>query len=170
MIKNEKARMWVNRILSILLGGIAVFLVMTVSVVSSVKRQNEELEKELYEPTALLNDAIAYFEKDNYSRAKDKLNILFEKHPGSNEAAEGKKISVEMETVAQKEQELQIELDKKWDTAVGAIREDWAVTMAAKLILEFDENREQLEKNMDEVLDKEWEKMKAQIREEWEKS
>ncbi len=47
MIKNEKTRMWVNRIVSILFGGLAVFLVMTVSVVSSVKKQNEELEKEL---------------------------------------------------------------------------------------------------------------------------
>ena len=63
----------------------------------------------------------------------------------------------------------QVEMDKKWDEAVGTIREEWAKKMAAQLREKFEKEREQLEKDMDSNLDWEWEKMKGKIREEWEK-
>ena len=164
----EKARMWVNRLLSFLIGGFVIFLVMNASVVNNVKKQNSELQKELNKATELLNeatvllkDAKAFFENNNYDKAKEKL--------GSNEAVEGKKLYAELETAIQKEQELQLELDIKWEAVVGEVREEWAKTMATQLRSEFEKTREQLEKDMDEILDKEWEKMKSKVREEWEK-
>ena len=149
---------------------------MNSSVVGNVKKQNTELQKELNKATELLNeatvllkDAKAFFENNSYDKAKEKLDTLFEKHPGSNEAVEGKKLYAELETAAQKEQELQLELDKKWEVVVGGVREEWAKKMATQLRSEFEKTREQLEKDMDEILNKEWEKMKSKVREEWEK-
>jgi hypothetical protein len=166
MIENEKTRIWVNRIVSFIIAGVLMFLIMNYVVAGKIRKELDECK---YEATVLLNDAKAFFENDNYNKAKETLDTLFEKRPSSNEAIEGKKLYAEIETAVQKEQELQKELDKKWEAAIGGIREEWAKTMAAKLRSEFEENREQLEKDMDEVLNKEWEKMKDQIREEWEK-
>jgi hypothetical protein len=169
MIKNEKARIWVNRFFSLIIGGLAVFLVMNALVVNDVKKQNEELKKELFEASGLLDDAKAYYEDANYKRTKATLDTLFEEHPGSTEATAGRALYAEMESVIQKQLELQNALDEKWDGAVEAIRAEWAVTMATKLRTEFEQNRDQLEKDMNNILNKEWEKMKGQIREEWEK-
>jgi hypothetical protein len=166
MIENEKTRIWVNRIVSFIIAGGLMFLIMNYVVAQKIRNELDECK---YEATVLINDAKAFFENDNYNKAKETLDILFEKHPSSNEAIEGKKLYAEIETAVQKEQELQNELDKKWEAAVGGIREEWAKTMAAQLRSEFEKTREQLEKDMDEVLNKEWEKMKGEIREEWEK-
>ncbi|MCK4829950.1 hypothetical protein KA005_80250 [bacterium] len=166
MIKNEKARIWVNRIVSLIIAGGLMFLIMNFVVAQKIRKELDECK---YEATVLLNDAKAFFENDNYNKVKETLDTLFEKHPSSNEAIEGKKLYAEIETAVQKEQELQKELDKKWEAAVGGIRGEWAKTMAAQLRVEFEKTRDQLEKDMDEVLNKEWEKMKDQIREEWEK-
>jgi hypothetical protein len=62
----------------------------------------------------------------------------------------------------------QEELDTRWAVAVGEIRKEWAIAMAAQLREDFRMEGEQLEKNMDDLLDTEWEKMKDTIREEWE--
>ena len=166
MIKNEKARIWVNRIVSLIIAGGLMFLIMNFVVAQKIRKELDECK---YEATVLLNDAKAFFENDNYNKAKETLDTLFEKHPSSNEAIEGKKLYAEIETAVRKEQELQEELDSKWEVVVGGIREEWAKTMAAQLRVEFEKTRDQLEKDMDEVLNKEWEKMKDQIREEWEK-
>ena len=166
MIENEKTRIWVNRIVSFIIAGGLMFLIMNFVVAQKIRTELDECK---YEATVLLNDAKAFFENDNYDKAKETLDILFEKHPSSNEAIEGKKLYAEIETAVQKEQELQKELDRKWEAAVGGIREEWAKTMAAQMRSEFEKTREQLEKDMDEVLNKEWEKMKGEIREEWEK-
>ena len=166
MIENEKTRIWVNRIVTFIIAGGLMFLIMNFVVAQKIRTELDECK---YEATLLLNDAKAFFENDNYNKAKETLDILFEKHPSSNEAIEGKKLYAEIETAVQKEQELQKELDSKWEAAVGGIREEWAKMMAAQLRSEFEKNREQLEKDMDEILNKEWEKMKGEIREEWEK-
>ena len=142
------------------------FLIMNFVVAQRIRKELDECK---YEATLLLNDAKAFFENNNSNKAKETLDILFEKHPSSNEAIEGKKLYAEIETAVQKEQELQKELDTKWEAAVGGIREEWAKTMAAQLRSEFETTREQLEKDMDEILNEEWEKMKGEIREEWEK-
>jgi len=166
VIKNEKLRIWVNRIFAFLVGGLLIFLIMNFAVVSSVKNQNEELKKELeesqYGAKRLLDNAKAYFEDKEYVKAKETLDTLFEKQPGSNETAEGKKMYTEVQDMIKKEQKKQEEVDRKWETAVGAIQEKWQEEKAAQL-------REQLEKEMnDTLLDKEWEKAKEEVREKWE--
>lgn len=166
MIKNEKLRIWVNRIFAFSVGMLLIFLIMNFSVVSNVNKQNEELEEELdeckYEANRLLNNAKAYFENEEYDKAKKTLDALFEKHPGSNETAEGKKVYTELEDAVKKEQKEQEETDKKWEAAVRVVRERWGKEKAAQL-------KEQLEKDMNNILDTEWEKEKDEIREEWEK-
>ena len=158
MSEKGKSKIWVNRIVSIVIAGGLMFLVMNFGVAQKLRK---ELDSTKYEATVLLDDATAYFENEDYDRAKETLNTLFEKRPGSNEAVEGKKLYTQMET-AQKE------LDTKWEAAVGGIREEWAIAMAAQLREDFKKEGELLEKNMENKLDSEWEKMKDTIREEWE--
>jgi len=158
MSEDKKSKMWINRIVSLIIAGGLMFLVMNFTVAGKLRK---ELDSVKYEPTSLLNDARAYYENENYNRAKETLNTLFEKRPGSNEAVEGKELYTQMET-AQKE------LDARWEAAVGGIREEWAIAMAAELREEYMKEGEQLEKNMGTMLDSEWEKVKDTIREEWE--
>ncbi len=47
MIKNEKLRIWVNRIFAFLVGVLLIFLIMNFSVVSNVNKQNEILSKNI---------------------------------------------------------------------------------------------------------------------------
>ncbi len=161
MIRNEKARIWVNRVFAFLVGALLIYAVMSLSVVQNVKAENTELKKELYDPGKLLTSAKELFGNRNYGEAKKTLDNLFEKHPGAPEMAEGKQLYAEIEAE-------QNALDKKWEAAVGAIREEWATKMAAQLRAEFEKDKETLEKNMNEVLNTEWDKMKDRIREEWE--
>ena len=165
IIKNEIIRIWVNRFFAFLAGGLLLFIIMQFTVMSVAEGQKKELKMELdeikYEPGRLLGEAKLYFEKNDYNNAKRKLNTLFEKHPISEEATEGKTLYTKVE----KKQE---EMDKKWDAAVTKIREEWAKKMAVQLKEQFEKDREQLEKDMNYNLDREWEKMKNKIREEWE--
>jgi hypothetical protein len=141
----------------VIAGGL-MFLIMNFGVAGKLRK---ELETTKYEAALLLKDAEAYFEDEDFNNSKETLNTLFEKRPGSDEAMEGKKLYAQMET-------LEKERDAKWEAAVGDIREEWAVAMAAQLREDFMEKGEQLEKNMDNVLNSEWEKMKDKIRAEWE--
>ncbi len=159
MIKNEKTRIWVNRIVSLVIAGGFMFLVMNYGVTDKLRKELDEIK---YEATELLKDAQAYFENEDYGRAKATLTTLFEKRPSSKEAAEGKKLFTQMETS-------QKELDTKWEAAVGGIREEWAIAMAAQLREDHMKEGEQLEKNMEDLINSEWEKMKDTIREEYEK-
>lgn len=163
MIKNEKARIWVNRIVSLIIAGGLMFLIMNYGVAEKLRK---ELDSVKYEATGLLNDAKAYFENKDYDRAKETLNTLFEKRPGSNEAVEGKKLYTQMKTE-------QKELDTKWEAAVGGIRAEWAIAMTAQLREQLKEKagreEEELERDMNYLLNREWEKVKEEIREEWEK-
>jgi len=162
MIENQTTRVWVNRVLAFLLGALLIYAVISLSIVKNVKAENTELKKELYDPGKLLTSAKELFGNRNYGEAKKTLDNLFEKHPGATEIAEGKQLYAELEAE-------QNALDKKWEAAVGAIREEWATTMAAQLRAEFEKDRETLEKNMNDVLNTEWDKMKDRIRDEWEK-
>ena len=166
MIKNEKARMWVNRIVSLIIAGGLMFLVMNFYVAGKIRKELDECK---YEATGLLNDAKASFENKDYDKAKETLNTLFIKHPDSNETAEGKKVYAEIEDAVKNQEEL----DKKWEAAVGGIREKWAKTMVVQLREQLKEKaiteKDELEKNMDDMLNSEWDKVKEEIREEWEK-
>ena len=166
MIKNEKARMWVNRIVSLIIAGGLMFLVMNFYVAGKIRKELDECK---YEATGLLNDAKASFENKDYDKAKETLNTLFIKHPDSNETAEGKKIYAEIEDAVKNQEEL----NTKWEAAVGGIREEWAKTMVVQLREQLKEKaiteKDELEKNMDDMLNSEWDKVKEEIREEWEK-
>lgn len=162
MIENQTTRVWVNRVLAFLLGALLIYAVMSLVIVKNVKEENEVLKMELYDPGKLLTSAKELFGNRNYGEAKKTLDNLFEKHPGATEIAEGKQLYAQIEAE-------QNALDTKWETAVGAIREEWATTMAAQLRAEFEKDRETLETNMNDVLTTEWDKMKDKIREEWEK-
>jgi uncharacterized membrane-anchored protein YhcB (DUF1043 family) len=166
MIKNETTRIWVNRVFAFLAGAFVLFIILQIAVISGAKRQNIELKKNLdeiqYEPGRLLDEGKIYFEKNDYKRAKEILNTLFEKHPTSKERIEGKTLYTEIE----KKQE---EINNKWDAAVVGIRREWAKTMAMQLREKFEKERGQMEKDMNNNLDSEWEKIKDQIREDWEK-
>ena len=163
MIKNEKARIWVNRIVSLVIAGGLMFLVMNYGVTDKIRKELDDCK---YEAAGLLNEANAYFEDKDYYRAKETLDTLFEKRPGSNEAIEGKKLYTQMETE-------QKELDAKWDKAVGRIRAEWATAMAAQLREQLKEKagreKEELERDMNNTLEREWERVKEEVREEWEK-
>jgi hypothetical protein len=158
MIKNEKTRIWVNRIASMVIAGGVMFLVMNFGVTDKLRK---ELNASKYEATELLNDAQAFYENEDYDRAKETLNILFEKRPGSNEAVEGKKLYTQMETE-------QNDLDAKWEAAVGGIREEWEIAMAAKLREAHMKEGEKLEDGMENLLNNEWEEIKDTIRQEFE--
>ncbi len=166
MIKNEKTRMWVNRIVSLIIAGGLMFLVMNFYVAGKIRKELDECK---YEATGLLNDAKASFENNDYDKAKETLNTLFIKHPDSNETAEGKKVYAEIEAAVKNQEEL----NTKWEAAVGGIREEWAKTMVVQLREQLKEKaiteKDELEKNMDDMLNSEWDKVKEEIREEWEK-
>lgn len=158
MSEDKKLKMRINTIVSLIIAGGLMFLVMNYTVAGKLRK---ELDSIKYEPTTLLNDARAYYENEDYEKAKETLNTLFEKRPGSNEAVEGKELYTQMDT-AQKER------DANWEAAVGEIREEWAIAMAAQLREEHIKEGEQLEKDMGALLDREWENMKETIRLEWE--
>jgi predicted Zn-dependent protease len=164
MEKKEKKGVIVKYILFFLIGGLLVFAIMSFTVVSTLKTENEELTKALdtsrYEAGRLLEDAKAQLEAGNYSEAKSTLKTLFENQPGSEEAAEGRKLLV---TVEDKE----MAADKRWEAALPEIREEWFANMAERLRVESDEEREELEKNMNKIITEEWEKAKSKIREKW---
>ena len=67
MIKNEKARIWVNRIVSLIIAGGLMFLIMNFVVAQKIRKELDECK---YEATVLLNDAKAFFEIDNNNKAK----------------------------------------------------------------------------------------------------
>lgn len=166
MSKNEKAKIWVNRLVSLIIAGGLMFLVMNYIVAEKIRKELDECK---YEAAALLNDAKASFEYKDYDKAKKTLNTLFIKYPDSNETAEGKKVYAEIEDAVKNQEEL----DKKWEAAVGGIREEWAKTMAVQLREQLKEkagkDEEELERDMDYMLNREWEKVKEETREEWEK-
>ena len=155
MIKNEKARIWVNRIVSLIIAGGLMFLVMNFYVAGKIRKELDECK---YESGCFINSVF---------NAKETLNTLFIKHPDSNETAEGKKLYTEIENAVKNQEEL----DKKWEAAVGGIREEWAKTMVVQLREQLKEKaiteKEELEKNMDDMLNSEWDKVKEEIREEW---
>jgi hypothetical protein len=161
MSENGMGRVWVNRVVAFLGGALLLYAVMSLSVVKNVKDENKVLKVELYDADRLLTSAKGSYENINYSDAKATLDTLFEKHPSAIETVEGKRLYAEIEAE-------QNALDAKWESAMGAIREEWATTMATQMRAEFEKDREAMENNMTDVLNTEWEKTKGRIRDEWE--
>ena len=166
MIKNEKARIWVNRIVSMIIAGGLMFLVMNFYVAEKIRGELHDVK---YEASGLLNDAKASFKYNNYDKAKETLDILFLKHPNSQEAFEGKKIYAEIESALKSKKEL----DKEWEIVVPEIRNKWEKMKIVQLREELEakalKEKDDLENNKDKILNDEWEKAKEEIRKQWEK-
>jgi hypothetical protein len=166
VIKNERARVWVNRVLAFLAGGVVVLIIMSVAAVAPVRSQVETLTKQLDEAqhgaARLLSEAKALVASKDYERALSTLETLLDKQPGSSEATEGRKLHAEIQTMIR-------ERDQRWEAAVGKVREAWVKAAATELRAQSEKDRAELETNMNATLDKEWEKIKDQIRSEWEK-
>lgn len=165
MIKNDKTKLYVNRIIAFLIGGLLTFAVMSTTVVKNANDRNEELATALdtsrYEAGRLLADAKAQLTSGNYSAAKESLTDLFKNQPGSAEAVEGKELMPIIETAEMK-------ADKRWEASSPEIREQWANNMIAELRAKSDADRAKLEKEMDTRVAAAWDKAKEQVREEWE--
>ena len=166
MIKNEKTRIWVNRIVSMIIAGGLMFLVMNFYVAENIRDKLHEVK---YEASGLLNDAKASIEYNNYDKAKKTLDILFLKHPNSKEAIEGKILYAKIESILKNKKEL----DKEWDVAVPEIRNKWEkvkiVQLREELKAKAIKEKEELEKNKETILNDEWEKAKEEVRKQWEK-
>jgi predicted negative regulator of RcsB-dependent stress response len=166
MMKNQEGRVWINRILSFVLGGVIVLIIMYVVVISPVRRENEnlvkQLDEEMYGAVRLLDEAKVYVENESYDRALRTLNELFEKQPGSNEIVEGRKLYAEIEKKI-------LAKDKEWEAAVGPIRAAWEKARAAELLAKAERDKQLVETSLAETLIAEWENVKDQIREDWEK-
>ena len=163
---NERGRIWVNRLLALVAGGLIVFAIMSLAVVTPVRREKEALAKQLDEvqngAARLLAEAKVLTESKSYDKALEALNTLFEKQPGSSEMVEGRKLYTEIEIAVQAK-------EQKWEAAVGPIRAAWEKATAAELLAKAEQDKQLVETGMAETLLKEWDKVKDQIRQDWEK-
>lgn len=165
MDKQEDKRILLNRVISFLVGGLLVFTLMSVTVVSSMKKQNTELAATLdtsrYEASRLLADAKAQLESREYAKARESLNALLANQPGSAEAEEGRTMLAVITAAEDK-------ANAKWDKASAAIQKKWANARAAELRAESDKERADLEAGLAEKINQEWENAKDQVRADWE--
>ena len=154
VIGNEGVRVWVNRVIAFLAGGVVVLIVMSAAAVAPVKSQVAALTAELNEAqfgaAELLSEAKMLVASKDYERAQGALQALFDKHPGSGESAEGRKLDTELLTLVQAR-------DQRWEAAVVGVREAWAKAAATELRAQSEKHRVELERNMDTVLEREWE-------------
>lgn len=165
MDKQEDKRILLNRVISFLVGGLLVFTLMSVTVVSNIKKQNTELAATLdtsrYEAGRLLADAKAQLESREYAKARESLSALLANQPGSAEAEEGRTMLAVITAAEDK-------ANAKWDKASAAIQKKWANARAAEIRAESDKARAELEAGLAEKISQEWEKAKDQIRADWE--
>ena len=165
MIKNEGARVWVNRIVAFLVGGLAVLAVMSIVAVAPVKSENAALKTKLDDvqngAARLLSEAKTLVDNRNYGGAQTALKTLFEKQPGSKEEAEGRKLYAAIDVSVK-------ELDSRWEAAAVAIRADWEAKAAKDLRAKLEDARLQQEKDMADTLSKEWDRAKGDVRVAWE--
>lgn len=167
MPNKENGKIYLNRIVSFLAGGLLVFAVMSIAVVGGVKKQNAQLTMELdasrYEAGKLFADAQAQLEAGDYVKAKESLTTLFAKHPGSDQSTEGKSLFA----VIEKEEKA---AELRWESVLPGIRKKWSDARAAELRLEADTVRSQLEKGLSDKISQEWENAKGKVRQEWEEA
>ena len=165
MMKNEGARVWVNRVFAFLAGGLIVLAIMSLAAVNPLKSQKEALAKQLDEVQngagRLLAEAKVFVASKSYESALSTLKNLYQKHPASAEATEGKALDAGIQTKVQARNE-------RWQAASVAIQAAWEKTTAAALRAQADLDREQVDKNMTETLKQEWDKAKDRIKLDWE--
>ncbi len=162
---NEKTKLNINRVVGAVVGGLLVFAVMSLSVVSSANERIEELSEQLdtsrHEAGRLLSDAEAQFENENYTNAKATLETLFANQPGSPEAEEGSALMVSIE-------EAEAAADAQWESAQDDIRQRWTNNLVEELRAELEANRVEMENNLERTVSEAWDNAREDIREEWE--
>ena len=165
MIQNVQGRIWVNRVLALIVGGVIILAVMSFAVVSPLRDENATLTTQLDEirngAVRLLGEATVQFQNKSYDNAKKTLNVLFSEQPTSGEAEEGKKLFAEIEAIVG-------EMNEKWDAVSAEVRAAWEKTRTAELRANLEKERVLVETNLEDTLNKEWERSKQTIREEWE--
>ena len=161
----EKGRIWVNRFVAFVAGGLLVFAIMSLAIVTPVRNEKEALAKQLDDvqngAARLLGEAKVLAESKSYDSALKTLDTLFEKQPGSNEVVEGRKLYTKIEISVQAK-------EQKWEAAVGAIRTAWEKARAAEILAKAEQDKQVVETGMAETLATEWDRAKDQIRQEWE--
>ena len=166
MLKNENGRIWVNRFLAFVAGGLVMLAVMSLAVVAPVRSEKEALAKQLDElqngAARLLAEAKVLAESKSYDNALRTLDTLFEKQPGSSQMVEGRKLYADIQISVQAK-------EQKWEAAVGAIRAAWEKATAAALLAKAEQDKQLVQTSMADTLVKEWDKAKDQIRQDWEK-
>ena len=162
---NFKENLLVNRIIALLVGGLLVFLIMTLTVVQTAKNENAEmiiaLDASRYDAGRLLDNAKAQLENKDYSASRDTLEELFINQPGSPETVEGKTLLISVNTA-------EAEATARWEAALPQIKKDWSDAMTAELRAESDKERADMETNLEKTLDQAWKKAESKIRTTWE--
>ncbi|MGB4406117.1 MAG: hypothetical protein WBI82_04570 [Sphaerochaeta sp.] len=162
-----KDNLLVNRIIALLVGGLLVFAIMSLTVVQTEKKANAALvialDESRYDAQRLLSDAKAQMENKDYSESKASLEELFTNQPGSPEAVEGKALLASIETA-------EAASDARWEEALPQVKEDWSQAMATELRSESDKKRSDMEADLEETIAKAWEKAKSDVRTTWEES
>jgi predicted Zn-dependent protease len=173
MTKNQGGRIWINRFIAFVAGGLIVLAIVFLAVVAPVRSEKEALAKQLdemakqldeiqYGAIRLLAEAKVLAESESYDSALKTLNTLFEKQPGSSQVVEGRKLYAEIEITVQAKEQV-------WEDAVGPIRAAWEKATAAELLAKAELEKQLVETNMAETLISQWERAKDQIRLDWEK-
>ncbi len=164
-MKNEKGSLYLNRFVAFLVGAVAMFAVMSFTVVSTAKKETAELsaslDKSQYEAGRLLAAAKEQFIALNYTAAKASLATLSDKQAGSPEAEEGKTLLVSIESAEKTSNE-------KWEAAMAGLKAKWQADRAVELRSAADTTRAQVEKDLQSNLDQEWERAMERVRSDWE--
>lgn len=160
-----KDNLLVNRIIALLIGGLLVFAIMSLTVIKTGKKENTELSLALdesrYEAGRLLADAKAQLENKDYIASKATLEKLFINQPGSPEAVEGKALFTSINTA-------EAVAKARWEAALPQVKEDWSQAMAAELRAQSAKEVAEMEADLDKTIEKAWDKAKAEVRTTWE--
>lgn len=162
---NFKENLLVNRIIALLVGGLLVFLIMTLTVVKTSKTENAQmviaLDASRYDAGRLLDEAKAQLENKDYSASRETLEELFVNQPGSAETIEGKTLLISVNTA-------EAEANARWEEALPQIKKDWSDAMAADLRAKSDKERAAMEADLEKTIDQAWNKAESKIRTTWE--
>ena len=153
-----------NMLITFVFGGLLVFSVMSLTVLKTLKIQNEELTKNLdssrYEAARLLANAKVLFTNKKYTEARTNLAILLERQPGSRESTEGQKLlPIIMAEESAKE--------ALWLKVAGKIEAQWSKQREAKLRADAETERLRWEADLDRSIKQDWERAMEQVKQEW---
>lgn len=161
---NDKAKLYINRIITAGIGGLLVFAVMSVSVVRDANERIDQLSEELdtsrNEASRLLADAEAQLENNDYDEARASLEQLFDNQPGSDEAEEGEAL---MDTIDEEE----ATADAQWESSEEAVRERWTSQLVEEMRAELEADRAEMEEDLEETVSEAWDDAREEVRDEW---